>query len=531
MSAGVEGRVPALRRERHFGRAMTCYAERPADAFSMLRAWERPEGDAVVEPLPGGAARLSHAELHRAAAGLAAGLSARGLRAGDRVALLLGNRRAFAVAVVALLRAGLVAVPIGTRSQRPEIAHAVADSGARAILHDAALADRLPEGTLAIDADGPDLAAMLEAPPAPPHPAREEDVAAILYTSGTTGRPKGAMLTHLGLVHSALHYAHAFDLGPRDRSLMAVPASHVTGLVANLVAILGAGGALLILPRFDVADCLALARAERMSHTVLVPAMYELLLRRADLARAGLDAWRVGAYGGAPMPEATIARLARALPGLALANVYGATETTSPATIMPLGETGRPDSVGRVVPCGEIRVTDAAGREVPPGEPGEIRIAGPMVSPGYWGDPARTAEAFEDGWRSGDVGSLDAAGYLRVLDRIKDVINRGGHKVYSAEVEGVLAQHEAVAEAAVVPLPCPVLGERVHAVVRPHEGARLDAEALRAFCAERLSDYKVPEGFTVMAEPLPRNAGGKLAKRDIRALVDGGQSNRRETTT
>jgi acyl-CoA synthetase (AMP-forming)/AMP-acid ligase II len=497
---------PALRRETHFGRSMTCYAERPADAFAMLAAHAGSEADAVVD----GSLRLSHAALHRAAAGLAGALAARGLRAGGRVGLLMENRAAFAVAVMACLRSGLIAVPVGARSQAPEIEHMLEDSGARLVLHDAALAERLPGGLDAVDVDGPDFAAMLGAPPAPATPGGEEDTAFILYTSGTTGRPKGAMLTHLGLVHSALHFRHAFALGPADRSLMAVPQSHVTGLVANLLSILGAGGALLVLRRFDVPGFLDLARAERMTHTLIVPAMYELLLRRADLSAAGLGAWRVGAYGGAPMPEATIARLAAALPNLALANAYGATETTSPATIMPLGDTTRGASVGRVVPCGTLRITDEAGRDRPPGEPGEIRIGGPMVVPGYWSAPE--AAAFEGGeWRSGDVGTLDAEGFLRVLDRLKDVINRGGHKVWSAEVEGVLAAHPDVAEAAVIPVPCPVLGERVRAVVVPH-GAAPDPEALRAHCAARLADYKVPEVIALRAEPLPRNPGGKVVK-------------------
>lgn len=495
--------TPTLRRETHFGRTMACYAERPADAFAMLADHAGSEADAVVD----GPLRLSHAALHRAAAGLSGALAARGLRRGDRVGLLMENRAAFAVAVVACLRSGLVAVPVGARSQGPEIAHMLGDSGARVVLHDAALAERLPPGPDAVEID-----ALAPAEPPPPSPGAEEDTAVILYTSGTTGRPKGAMLTHLGLVHSALHYRHAFGLGPADRSLMAVPQSHVTGLVANLLAILGAGGTLLVMRRFEVPGFLDLARSERMTHTLMVPAMYELLLRRADLSAAGLEAWRVGAYGGAPMPEATIARLAAALPNLALANAYGATETTSPATIMPPGDTTRGASVGRVVPCGTLRITDEAGRDRPPGEPGEIRIGGPMVVPGYWGDAEATARAFEGGeWRSGDVGALDAEGFVRVLDRLKDVINRGGHKVWSAEVEGVLAAHDAVAEAAVISIPCPVLGERVHAVVVPH-GAAPDPEALRAHCAARLADYKVPEAFAIRAEPLPRNPGGKVVK-------------------
>jgi acyl-CoA synthetase (AMP-forming)/AMP-acid ligase II len=506
-----------LRAERHWGRDMLCYAERPPDAFALLAAHAASGADAVVE----GAVRLSHAELHRRAAALSGALATRGLRPGDRVALVLGNRWAFAVIFLALLRSGLIAVPVNPRASAPELAHLLADSGTRLVLHDRASAALLsPEAPEAWDVDAPGFAEALAAAPVPPHAPWEEDTAVLLYTSGTTGRPKGAMLTHLGLVHSALHFTQAFSLGPQDRSLMAVPASHVTGLVANLLTILGAGGALLVLPRFEVGAFLHLARTERMTHTLVVPAMYELLLRRADLASAGLGAWRIGAYGGAPMAPATIERLALALPHLRLANAYGATETTSPATLMPPGEMGRGASVGRPVPCGSIRVVNEAGRDRPPGEPGEIWIAGPMVVPGYWRNEEATARAFEGPWwRSGDIGALDAEGYLSVLDRLKDVINRGGYKVFSAEVEAVLLRHEAVAEAAVLPRPCPVLGERVVAVVHPREGWAVDEAALRAHCVAHLADYKVPESVVASPEPLPRNANGKIVKRDLRGLV------------
>lgn len=218
-----------------------------------------------------------------------------------------------------------------------------------------------------------------------------------------------------------------------------------------------------------------------MTHTILVPAMYELLLRRADLPAAGLETWRIGAYGGAPMAPATIERLSHALPRLRLANTYGATETTSPATLMPPGEMERGASVGRSVACGAVRVVDEAGRDRPRGEPGEIWIAGPMVVPGYRRNPEATAHAFMGPWwRSGDVGALDADGYLSVIDGLNDVINRGSYKVYSAEEEAVLLHHEAVAEAAVLPCPCLGLGERVHAVIHPRDGAAVHEAAIRA---------------------------------------------------
>jgi acyl-CoA synthetase (AMP-forming)/AMP-acid ligase II len=253
---------------------------------------------------------------------------------------------------------------------------------------------------------------------------------------------------------------------------------------------------------------------ERMTHALIVPAMYNLCLLSPDFDRHDLSSWRIGGFGGAPMPEATIARLAERLPGLVLVNAYGATETTSPVTMLPLGEAARhPDTVGTVLPCAEIVVVDEDGREVERGESGELWIAGAMVIPGYWNDPEANRTAFAGGfWRSGDIGSIDGRGYVRVFDRKKDMINRAGYKVYCIEVENAINQHPAVVECAVVGRPDPVLGERVHAFVLPRQGGAVDPAALRAFCAERLSDYKVPESFTILAEPLPRNANGKVLK-------------------
>jgi acyl-CoA synthetase (AMP-forming)/AMP-acid ligase II len=219
------------------------------------------------------------------------------------------------------------------------------------------------------------------------------------------------------------------------------------------------------------------------------------------------------------MPTPTIAELAERLPGLTLMNAYGATETSSPATIMPAGMTpAHRDSVGQVVACGEILVVDDEGRELPPGEVGELWVAGPMVVPGYWNNPEATASEFCGGyWRSGDIGSCDAEGYVRVLDRKKDVINRGGYKIYGIAVENALAEHPQVVEAALVGVPCPVLGERVHAFVcvRQLDDSTTPA-ALAAFSAQRVSDYAVPETWTIGTEPLPRNTNGKLLKRQLR---------------
>jgi acyl-CoA synthetase (AMP-forming)/AMP-acid ligase II len=483
--------------ERHFGdRRVRSFVPRPPSVYEAFqRACRvRPTAEALVC----GEARLTYAQLAGRAAGVAAALGARGVRRGDRVAMRLDNRVEFATTLLGILHLGAIAVPIGIRLAPPEVEYIVTDCGARLLV----------DGSL--PANGGDV---------PVTEVDEEDTAIILYTSGTTGRPKGAMLTHFNIVHSLLHFQYCMQLGPGDRTMLAVPASHVTGVVALLLTAWCTQGTVIVLPEFKARDYLELAARERITYTILVPAMYKLCLLDAEFDRFDLSAWRVGGYGGAPMPAATIAELATKCPGLGLMNAYGATETTSPATIMPAAMTARhADSVGLTVPCGDIIVVGADGREVASGEAGELWIRGSMVVPGYWGKPEATAQSFTDGyWRSGDVGSKDAEGFVRVFDRLKDMINRGGYKVFGVEVENVLSHHPAVLESAIVGRPCPVLGERVHAFVSlRHPAGEVE---LRRFCAERLADYKVPETFTLLADPLPRNANGKLLKRTLREKI------------
>lgn len=345
----------------------------------------------------------------------------------------------------------------------------------------------------------------------------EEDCACILYTSGTTGNPKGAMLTHFNIAHSVIHFAVTLKLDNQDRAVLAVPASHVTGLVALIALMVHVGGALVIVPEFKAASLVDLLARERISYSVMVPAMYQLCLLQPAFFTTDLRSWRVGGYGGAPMPVPTVQALAKALPELTLVNCYGSTETCSPSTIMPLGLSAiHHDSVGIAAPCADIRVMNENGEPVATGESGELWIGGPMVVPGYWDNPEATARGFTEGcWRSGDVGSIDGLGLVRIFDRIKDMINRGGFKIYSVEVENTLMALQGVVEAAVVGHPCPVLGERVHAYVYAPNHA-LDADAVRRHCAERLADYKVPEEIFFSDTPLPRNPNGKLLKRSLR---------------
>jgi long-chain acyl-CoA synthetase len=454
--------------------------------------------------------------------------------------MLIDNRPEFIVTLLTLQRLGAIAVPVGAREQRPGLEYIIGQCGAAAVVVDAALEARLPEpGQSALHTsaaaasaamvrlvigDGADEISMVNLLSAeeagddlPAAEVAETATAVILYTSGTTGHPKGAMLTHLNIVHSCLHYEACMRLQASDRSALAVPASHVTGLLASIASMLKVGGAIIITPPFKAETFIATLAAERVTHTLMVPAIYNLCLLHPSFASADLSAWRIGGYGGAPMPVATIDALTERLPRLTLLNAYGSTEATSPATMMPAGQTrDHADSVGVVLPAADIRVMDDAGRELPAGETGELWIAGPMIVPGYWNNPEATAASFTAGyWHSGDLGSIDGAGYVRIFDRKKDMLNRGGFKIYSVEVENVLMAWPGMVEAAIVGRHCPVLGERVHAFIHGPSADKNDA-ALCAFIATRLADYKVPETITWCDTPLPRNANGKLMKRLLR---------------
>jgi acyl-CoA synthetase (AMP-forming)/AMP-acid ligase II len=528
-----EGPGGELRVERHFeDRRLRCFSERPAHLDALFRAVvaRAPEAEALIA----GERRLSYAALDGLVERMAGNLAQRGIGAGERVALLLGNCPEFLIVLLAAMRLGAVAMPIGTRQKGPELEYLLNDSAAAALVFEREFADNLPTAAavpslrlrvvVGEPVAGAEPVAALLAPAQALAPAAiaEEDTAIILYTSGTTGKPKGAMLSHLNVVHSVIHFTRCMGLRARDRALLAVPAAHVTGTVAILLTALYCGGASVMLRAFKARDFLELAARERITFTCMVPAMYILALMDREFERFDLSAWRVGSFGGAPMPEATIATLALKLPRLLLSNAYGATETTSPTTLMPLGETAaHPDSVGQVVPCGEVMIVDERGERVPAGTPGEIWVRGPMVVKGYWNKPQANAESFTGGfWHSGDVGAIDAEGFLRVFDRVKDMINRGGYKIFSAEVENALSFHPGVAECAIVGRPDPVLGERVCAFVV----ARSDdiaADDIRRFCAERMADYKVPELVELVREPLPRNANGKVQKALLRERARG----------
>uniref|UniRef100_E6VDF6 3-methylmercaptopropionyl-CoA ligase n=1 Tax=Rhodopseudomonas palustris (strain DX-1) TaxID=652103 RepID=E6VDF6_RHOPX len=528
--AGIGG---ALRRETHYdGRSMLCFSERPVHLAAMFddlvaRFGDRP---AIVDDRA-----LSYRQLDLLVRSIAAALTELGIGKGDRVALFLGNCWEFLAVTLACNRLGVLVVPIGIRQRRAELEFLLNNSGAKMVVFEAELAGEIP-----FAADVPQLAHrfvahgtaegarrfedLLAADPAaaPLAEMHEDDTAVILYTSGTTGKPKGAELTHLSILHSSYAFARAHELTEHDRGLVAVPLSHVTGLVGVSYATIAAGGCVVLMRQaFKTADFLALASRERITWSILVPAIYTLAVMHPDFAHYDLSAWRIGCFGGAPMPVPTIEMLSKRLPNLQLRNAYGATETTSPTTIMPQAcWRDHMDSVGQVIPYAHVRVLDADDNEVAPGEPGELLIAGPMVVPRYWQRPDANAREFVNGyWRSGDIGSIDHDGFVRVFDRKKDMINRGGFKIFSAEVENVICGIDGVLETAIIGTPDPVLGERVNAIVVTSEGVNLNERDVAAWCAARMSDYKVPESIIIRTDPLPRNANGKIQKTVLRETI------------
>ncbi|MDB5511771.1 MAG: putative O-succinylbenzoate--CoA ligase [Enterovirga sp.] len=518
--------IAPMRLESHFGdRVVSCLADRPHSFFAMFQdaVHRHPGGEALVV----GTERLSWSDLDRVSGLVAAGLAAHGVKRGDRVAMLLSNRKEFVLTLLAAVRLGAVTVPLNIREQRPAIAYLVDRVTPAAIVHEGGLGHLLPDESasaapFARISVGPcagsvEFGTLLDAGPAPePASVNEEDTLFIVPTSGTTGLPKAPMLSHLSVIHSGIVFSAAMGLTHRDRSVVAIPMSHTSGIVSTFASFVRVAGTIILLPEFKAPSFLATAAAERMTHTLMVPAMYDLCLRQPDLASHDLSAWRIGLYGAALMPSSTLARLGETFPGLGLMNAYGTTEAGGPATLMRPEETASyRESVGRPIAGVELVVMDENGREVGTDVTGELWIRGPAVGHGFWNDPEATEREYTGGYcNTGDIVRVDADGRLFLVDRKKDMINRGGFKIASIEVENALHEHPSVIECAVVGRPVEVLGERVHAFIRLQEPVPEDE--LKSFCASRVADYKVPEGFTIWPDPLPRNAGGKVLKRILR---------------
>ncbi|MBS4100461.1 long-chain-fatty-acid--CoA ligase [Tsukamurella paurometabola] len=494
---------------------------------TMLR--ESASADPTAPLVFAGDAELSYRTVDVESGRLAAGLLAAGLTPGDKVAVQLPNLPQFVIAYFGILKAGLTMVPLNPLFTAREVEYHLTDSDARLFITSAfSLAGALdgaraagvtevavvggeaPAGTRVFDAFlGEDTGEI--------HPTDADDTAVLLYTSGTTGRPKGAELTHFELYMNCTIAPQLFGMRADDVGLGALPLFHVFGLSSVLNAAVRYGASVALLPRFDAEAAVDLI--ERRKVTVLsgVPTMYVALLG-VDTTGRDVSSLRAAVSGGASIPGGVIRAFEEKFPGLAILEGYGLSETASTATFNISAEQRKVLSIGKPIWGVEMRAVDPDGAELPPGEAnvGEIVVRGHNVMKGYYKRPDATAEAIRNGWlHTGDLGYRDEDGYFFIVDRLKDLIVRGGYNVYPREVEEVLYAHPDVVEAAVVGRPDDRLGEEVvaHVVLRP--GSSLDEEGLSAYAKEHLAAYKYPRAYYLRPE-LPKGATGKILKRELR---------------
>ena len=470
---------------------------------------------------------LTYSQLEDAAGRAAALLSSLGVGPGDRVAVMLPNVPAFPIAFYGALGAGGIVVPMNPLLKSREVAYYLGDSGAKVLFawHAAAgEAARGAAGTGArvIEVDEPDLAAALAGFAAVPARADQagDDDAVILYTSGTTGRPKGAELTHAGLTGNAeLTAATLLHAGPGDVVMGCLPLFHVFGLTCGLNATIVGGGALTLLPRFDAGQALEIIGRDKVTIFEGVPTMYAAMLHHPARATADTSSLRTCVSGGAAMPV-EIMRGFEQIFGCMILEGYGLSETSPVATFNHPGRVRKPGSIGTPVEGVQMRVVDADGAVLPAGQVGEIAIRGPNVMKGYWGKPEATAEVIPDGWfRTGDLARVDDDGYFYIVGRQKDLIIRGGYNVYPREIEEALHEHPAVAEVAVIGIPHVELGEDVGAAVQLKPGATATPVELRAFARERVAAYKYPR-HVWLVRTLPKGPTGKVLHREVQPPPD-----------
>lgn len=483
------------------GDGVSRYQDLAQSLVTMLRATvdQSPAAEAIVDV--DGGSRINYRDLWDRASKVAGGLRDAGIIRGDRVAIRLGNGLDWCVAFWGIQLAGAIAVPVNTRFSDAEVEYVINDSGSKFVfLPDAAL----PEGAPFADEQ-----------------SQPQDVAAIFYTSGTTGFPKGAMTTHEGFLSNIETCRRIVPL-PYDgsiRTMVSVPLFHVTGCNSQLLPMCASGGATVIMRAFNVQAFLKLIGSERINSLTSVPAVYWLAIQQPEFPTIDTKHVRWIMYGGAPIAPDLVQRIIELFPNARAGNGFGLTETSSVATFLPHEYSRvRPETVGFAAPVIDLKLEDGAT------DVGELLIRGPNVVKGYWGKPEATAEAFAGGWlHSGDLARIDAQGFVQIVDRKKDMVNRGGENVYCVEVENALAAFPAVFEVAVMGVADTMMGEKVGAVIVPKPGQSIVPGELVEFARAKLADFKIPQYLAIRTEPLPRNPGGKILKKQLRTSTDWGK--------
>lgn len=462
-----------------------------------------------------GEEKWTFSDLETRVARIAGALSARGLKAGDRVALHLPNTPEYVELIYACARAGVTVVPLNTRLASVEIDRVLLDAAPGGLIRDSAL----PAGTTSLswrhelDRE-PLIADEVSAQPPVYDP---EALLGLIYTSGTTGRPKGATLTHSAMLANVQHLNYWLSHAPGNVYLHAAPLFHIADL-PFIFAAAAFGMCQVAIPKFTPELFCGMVQSARVTHTVLVPTMIELLVEFPRIKEFDLSSLQLLGYGGSPMAPELVRRARQVLPDAKLTQVYGLSETGYLTGLQDHEHTQeRLTSCGRSCPGIELRVVDESGNELSAGQPGELVVRGANVMRGYWNNPVETAAAFRAGFfRTGDIGHRDASGYVHILDRLKDMIVTGGENVYSGEVEAVLYAHPAVREAAVFGIPDPKWGEIVMACLALKPGVALTAQDLAAHCRQSLAGYKVPRRIEFSDVELPKSGSGKILKRLLR---------------
>jgi long-chain acyl-CoA synthetase len=481
------------------------YTGRPTSLVHLLRASVDRDSSAPAVVVVGGES-LSYGELWERAARVAGGLRRVGIDRGDRVAIRLGNGIDWVLAFFGAQLLGAVVVPVNTRFTEDEVAYVVKDSGAAFTF---APGTEMPDGEPTVVED-----------------LVPDDLSAIFYTSGTTGFPKGAMTSHANFIANAENCFRCMLMdrseGPELSSLVSVPLFHVTGCNSQLIPTLERGGRVEILSSaLDMEGFFEAVGTHGISHLASVPAIYHAVIRHPKFAELDVSEVRWVSYGGAPIAESLVYRIQEAFPNARVGNGFGLTETSSLTSFLPHEDAiEHAASVGFAMP-----VVDMALDEPDPETMvGELLVRGQNVVQGYWNKPEATAETFVDGWlHTGDLARIDDDGLLYIVDRKKDMINRGGENVYSIEVENALAGAPGVVEAAAVAVADEMMGEKVGAVIVPTPGSPLDIDAVVGHCRARLADFKVPQYVALRDDPLPRNPSGKVLKTQLREETEWGK--------
>jgi acyl-CoA synthetase (AMP-forming)/AMP-acid ligase II len=525
----VAGSTPDLLADTWLGAATRRYPTAAPTIVHNLARGRRLHADrplVVDEADDGTATTTTYAQFADLVEGAAAELAEQGLRPGARVAVALPNGLDIAVAIWACARAGFVFVGLSTKLPPAQWRALLEHSGASAAFAAPEHLDALADAGSGLDVRVEPVTDLFSGRPRPwrdhaPLPA-EDATYAIIYSSGTTGRPKAVRMVHRCVMQAAEHYVRALSLIETDRTAVTFPFYYLSGHVTQLNPAMLSGGSVVPVRTSRPSAVVELLERHGVTWLDVVPSLLGLLTRVDGFAWPALGHLRLAVYGGSPMLSGVVDRMRARMPQTRLVDTYGLTETSVAFCCAVDGELDRrPGSVGRPIPIADLRVVDGDGRDVPVGEPGELWVRGPFVTPGYDGDDEATAAAITDGWfHTGDVGRIDDEGYVFVLDRVADTINRGGLKVFSAEVERVLTTRPEVAEAAVFGVPDRLGGEAVAAVVVAAPGATVDADELRLHVRRQLADYAAPRWLRVV-DALPRNRTGKVDKVALRNSVPG----------